>query len=348
MALRSHFAQSHDQPEEKRREQADAIVKADTLVMDTGKTLTVEEPLVLPNGGTAIFLSKKIPLRNKKGDVIGLLGVSFDITDRKQAEEREQIALTKAKAEEETRQAVMILASSMAHDMRAPLTTLNLLSSKISDTLPTLIETYQSAVRARLPLTKELTPSEIQTLSGLPHVINNAVIEMNGFANDSLSAITRVLTDQITTQDLVTCSMEYCVHNALHRYPFASDEWDLIHWDKSYNFEFKGNPILFFRIIFNLIENALYHIQQHGRGSIFLSAVDGGNVNIFKVKNTAGGLPDDKIENIFGAFKSANTNIGSGIGLAFCKLTMQRFGGDITCHGVEGEYLEFELRFPKK
>ena len=69
--------------------------------------------------------------------------------------------------------------------------------------------------------------------------------------------------------------------------------------------------------------------------------------NIFKIKNTAGGLPNHEIENLFEAFKT-NTTSETGVGLAFCKLTMQRFGGDITCHGVEGEYLEFDLRFPKR
>ena len=38
---------------------------------------------------------------------------------------------------------------------------------------------------------------------------------------------------------------------------------------------------------------------------------------------------------------------GSGLGLSFCKLSMQLIGGDIVCDSIEGSYTEFILQFPK-
>ncbi|WP_019218077.1 sensor histidine kinase [Legionella tunisiensis] len=40
------------------------------------------------------------------------------------------------------------------------------------------------------------------------------------------------------------------------------------------------------------------------------------------------------------------TFMGTGIGLSFCKLVMNRFGGDIRCEAQEGKYTQFALTFP--
>lgn len=58
--------------------------KADKIVMDKGIPLSLEEPFYCPDGTTKeIYLSNKVPLRDLEGKIIGMLGVSVDITDRK-------------------------------------------------------------------------------------------------------------------------------------------------------------------------------------------------------------------------------------------------------------------------
>ncbi len=75
-----------NQPEELKKAQAEAITKIDLEIMSSGMTHTIEEPLVLPDGSTAIYFSKKTPLRNANDEIIGLLGISFDVTEQKQIE----------------------------------------------------------------------------------------------------------------------------------------------------------------------------------------------------------------------------------------------------------------------
>lgn len=58
----------------------------DNLTMQLDKLCTFEETWNLDDGQTHYFLSKKVPLRNQQGDVTGLLGISFDITEEKLAE----------------------------------------------------------------------------------------------------------------------------------------------------------------------------------------------------------------------------------------------------------------------
>ena len=49
--------------------------------------LLYEEPQVTPGGDTIWLLTNKIPLRNEKGEAVGVLGTYFDITSLKSAEE---------------------------------------------------------------------------------------------------------------------------------------------------------------------------------------------------------------------------------------------------------------------
>ena len=69
-------------------ERADRYAADDRDVMQSGRPLyNREEVTVLPSGKKGWLLSSKMPLRDAKGKIIGLVGISRDITDRKQAEE---------------------------------------------------------------------------------------------------------------------------------------------------------------------------------------------------------------------------------------------------------------------
>jgi len=66
--------------------QAAALMANDRRIMETGTAEQLEEEVTLPGGTTHLWLSTKAPLRNAVGEVIGLVGTSLDITERKKAE----------------------------------------------------------------------------------------------------------------------------------------------------------------------------------------------------------------------------------------------------------------------
>lgn len=69
--------------------EADKVRIIDKNVMETGETQIHEEPFTLKSGAKVLYLSVKVPLRNKNNEVVGILGTSIDITNTKQAiEER--------------------------------------------------------------------------------------------------------------------------------------------------------------------------------------------------------------------------------------------------------------------
>ncbi|MDZ4199692.1 MAG: PAS domain-containing protein, partial [Kiritimatiellia bacterium] len=76
------------------REQAENYRADDRAVIESGDArLNIEESQTTPTGATITVLTSKLPLRDSKGEIIGVLGTYLDITERKKAEEtqREQI-----------------------------------------------------------------------------------------------------------------------------------------------------------------------------------------------------------------------------------------------------------------
>jgi two-component system aerobic respiration control sensor histidine kinase ArcB len=75
------------------------LIINDNEIMCSGVPQTFEEISVLSNDGTKrTFISNKAPLREADGQIIGIMGVSFDITDRKQLEQELYIAKQRAES----------------------------------------------------------------------------------------------------------------------------------------------------------------------------------------------------------------------------------------------------------
>ena len=71
------------------RERAEEFLANDRKVIRTGKALLDHEEYVVLKDGSRRWLStSKLPLRDINGTIIGLVGISRDITERKQAEDR--------------------------------------------------------------------------------------------------------------------------------------------------------------------------------------------------------------------------------------------------------------------
>lgn len=72
-------------------EQARTIMANDRRIMAAGRAEQIEEELRLPDGRTSYWISTKAPFRDSSGAVIGLVGSSVDISERRLAEERERL-----------------------------------------------------------------------------------------------------------------------------------------------------------------------------------------------------------------------------------------------------------------
>ena len=68
--------------------QSAAVMANDRRIMAENRTEVIEEDVSLPDGTAATWLSTKSPFRDAGGAVVGLVGSSIDISERKRSEER--------------------------------------------------------------------------------------------------------------------------------------------------------------------------------------------------------------------------------------------------------------------
>ena len=159
--------------------------------------------------------------------------------------------------------------------------------------------------------------------------------------------IKEVISGKPDTKDFKQHSIAKNIEEALEQYPFKESERELIALDLSQDFSYFGNSVLTNHILFNLTKNALRAIENAGKGTITIKLKPEKDFNKLVFTDTATGVAKEFLPKMFKLFESQSTaQGGTGIGLAFCKLIMQSYGGDIVCDPVEGEYTEFTLTFP--
>jgi PAS domain S-box-containing protein len=333
------------------KEQADIIHAIDMEIISSGVPKTLTEKSSRKDGTIATYESKKVPLFDKEtNQVVGLVGVSFDITDRLNREEREKQAVARAaeerviaEAEAELRRAVTVFAGSIAHDLRVPLASMSIMIDLFTRYWLDFINEHEQFI---VPQNSGMMRMHLEKIDSFPNKMKKLISDMNNFINGTLNSMQHLVSGTLSYEDFVVCHIEPCVRDAISIYPFKTEETTLVHIDINNNFSFFGYPILFCRVISNLIKNSLEQIEKNNKGEIFITTSEADNFNLLHFKDTAGGTSSAIIEHMFDGYKTTKTT-GTGVGLPFCKLTMQSFDGDITCNSTEGDYIEFILSFPK-
>lgn len=251
----------------------------------------------------------------------------------------------KTVVEKEKLEAMQSLGATVAHELRTPLGALKASIHGIERYLPNLIDAYQAAKKTNI-VTTTIKPDHFQILKS---VLYDAQMEINYSQIIIDMLIKNVQQKGIKNAKLKNCSIEFCVDEALKRYPFSSEKQrELIHFDNSKSFIFKGEEILLIHVLFNLLKNSLYFIEksqktEQGEISIWLEIRE--NWNFLHFRDNGPGISAENLKKIFTRFHTTERH-GSGLGLAFCKKVMNGFDGDITCYSDGSHFTEFTLSFP--
>jgi len=316
-------------------------IQDDKKIIASGKAkINYEEEQKQPDGSIKIVLVSKVPVYDKSGKILGVLGIYTDITDRKKTE----ILKKEKENAEKVAHFMQLLAGSIAHELRAPLRNISASVFGLKKHLATLIKAYELAKQAKLNV-EPISKNDRKILANIPD-------EIESETQAAFTAIDMLLVKSgmscLDLGNFKTCSVSACINEALQRYPFDYGEREEIIWpsEKSLaDFEFYGKQILMVHILFNLLKNSLYYLRAANKGKISIWLEHGEHSNLLHFKDTGAGIDAKTLPHIFDRFFTRTLH-GTGIGLSFSKMVMQSFGGNITCQSVEHEFTEFILKFP--
>ena len=111
----------------------------------------------------------------------------------------------------------------------------------------------------------------------------------------------------------------------------------------------KGSPALFYRAIYNVIENAIKYNHPGGQVQARVMKSNNGQAAI-TVTDTGIGIPQESMESIFEPFYRADPSRsqkieGSGLGLSIVRQIMEQYGGSVTVEDSNETGSTIVLRF---
>ncbi len=154
------------------------------------------------------------------------------------------------------------------------------------------------------------------------------------------SGAARLHYETLSAADLVTAALEQVGSLA------AMQQTSLVTSIASPLPVFEGDANALTRTLVNLIANAI-KFTSAGTVTITASHVEGDGIR-FAVRDTGAGIPPEAFERIFEKFGQldAHTKVGTGLGLAFCKLAVEAHGGHIGVESTAGEGSTFSFTIP--
>jgi two-component system, sensor histidine kinase and response regulator len=109
---------------------------------------------------------------------------------------------------------------------------------------------------------------------------------------------------------------------------------------------FSGDANKLSRTIVNLVANA---IKFTGAGKVTISVSQQRESLLFAVRDTGPGIPAEAFGRIFEKFGQLDgqNKVGTGLGLAFCKLAVEAHGGSISVESAPARGSTFSVTIPQ-
>jgi PAS domain S-box-containing protein len=333
------------------REEALQYSRDEQLVLETGHTLmNREEPVTTASGRHLWVLTTKVPLRNQDGSIFGLVGVTRDISERKQAEESFQKACEELqqsqRALKETLEELELsnlelrstqlqlihaarleslgaLSAAVAHEVKNPLQTILI----GIDYLDRNLKPESSDVRAVLRDMREAVTRARAILSELLHLSRATDVIMT--EEDLNEIVKRAL--WLVNVELVKAHIDVVTE-------FAADALKLI--------VDKGKLE---QVLINLFTNALHAMPSGGKLNVRTRVVaftpevgwnppglaPGQSVILIEVEDTGTGIAPEIFPKIFEPFFTTKPpGVGTGLGLSIVKKIMDLHHGGVRIKNV--------------
>lgn len=221
------------------------------------------------------------------------------------------------------------LASQVAHEVRTPLAGIRFESEGCERLLASLPD---DGPRARLRASYARVR---QHISAANSVIDLLLFNVAQHHNAPLTGEAHMMGQVVTT--------------ALDRYHFKADERALIQTALQDDFLFKGSDLLMTHVLFNLFKNGFRAMEARGgsENAMRIELRRGDGMNAIVISDTGEGIPAEMLNYVFIPFVSGQrSGGGTGLGLSFCRMVVESFGGTISCTSARGVGTTFTIRLP--
>lgn len=308
------------------REQADLYGQSDQEVLEKNSAVLDFEGLHDQADGTHTLLTSKVPLRDGEGQVIGLLGIYVDITERKRMEEALRRAHDQAEA---SRKATSEFLTVVSHELRTPLT---LILGPLEALLAYPDATFTPAVRADL--------ERIHRNAARLLALVNDLLAFTTLAAGHMSITPELLDAGALVTGIVGDAQPTAVGAGLRLSATVEGELGHVIVDRR----------MLDKIVLNLVGNALKFTPSGGHVEVLLRAVD--DQMELVVTDTGPGIPTEQQAHLFQRFHQLDSSTtrkheGTGLGLALVKEFAEHMGGSVGVTSELGHGARFWVRLPQ-
>ncbi|MCP3680904.1 MAG: PAS domain S-box protein [Gammaproteobacteria bacterium] len=294
----------------------------------------------------------KDPLFDINGEVMGLVGITIDITELKNTQKDLEKANKKVKAASSAKSEFI---ANMSHDIRTPITGIVGMVQDLFNNAGNAEHTLQESGQLSVKQQKSFTA----TVKNNSSFLINATNELLQLCNEVLETV-NLESGKITEQESAFSLRELANHNIGLLQPAAQ------HRQIKLSAEIADNVPLYLRglrdylnrSMLNLLSNALKFTEQ---GFVKLTVLSlkpttsqkKGSLVILQiiVEDSGIGIPEDKFETIFDTFSRLTPSYegiykGSGLGLHTVKQYINAMKGSIKVESEVGKGTKFIMQIP--
>lgn len=280
------------------------------FIMETGESIVdKEEELTRPDGTQSWISVSKFPWKDADGEIIGVIGISRDITKRKKLEDH-----------------VLRMLSIATHDMRSPIVSIAL--------------TIKMLVKGKFG---EVSESAKQKLSD----VFNRMIKLEKIVGEYLTKSSVMNSSEIGRKEALDLR-EDIIEPIIGEFSQDIERAEIQIDDRlggipGNKISVSANKNWLGIVYRNLLSNAIRYTPKGG--TIAYGFEDEGEMYRLNVFNNGQSISAEKRKTIFEMFES---EASSGIGLPVIRELVRRHGGDLWCEESSGGHPNFVFTLPKK
>lgn len=292
-------------------------------ITDTGEAMINRELHGIGDDGRPLWnLSSKIPLRDSQGEIVGIVGIGMDITDKKLADEAIRAALEKEQQTNALKDRFMAMVS---HEFRTPLT--------IIATSNQILKNYFEQIST------EKRVEHLKRIEGQITHLNNML--------ENISMIMRSDVDPLSLNPDMLDVEELC-RTVLETLQTSIGVEHLFKFSAQADLKMISADAALLRIVLtNLLSNAIKYSPTHSEICLELFQED--EHQIIKIHDHGIGIAPEDMKRLFEPYhRGENTsNIkGLGLGLKIVKDFVELHGGSVSVKSAVGEGTSFIVSLP--